>query len=123
MKLKDLRAKGAFVKTGLVTKTIDWTHTDEETGETVTDTFTVQVKRQSFGVLSRALAGGIEGAPAALISECIVLGDNEVLSPADAFNLHPDLATLLVRAVNEVNVPQGKADAKNSLPPMSSGTT
>lgn len=124
MKLKDLRAKGAFVKTGLVEKRIEWTdHVDEETGEPDPINFTVQIRRQSFGIVNRALSSGVDVAAATFISECVVFDGNEVLSPAEVFGLHPTLAQLLIQAINEVNRPRDKAEVKNLAPPTSSGTT
>lgn len=126
MKLQDLRAKGAFVKAGTVRKEVEWTHFDEESQEMVTDKFSVHVRRHSFGTISRAMANSSEdrSQTATLIAETIVFGDdaNEVMSPADAFQLDPGLATVLIKAINEVNGLSERVPAKNSQPSTSSGT-
>lgn len=126
MRLKELRAKGAFITAGPISKEIEWSHFDEAAQAVVTDKFTVHVRRHSFGTISRALANGEDRATAAsLIAESILLGDkaDEVLSPADAFNLDPGLATAFIKAINEVNGLAERVGAKNSPPLTNSGTT
>ena len=51
MNLKQLKAKGGIVDGQLVKKEISWTHLDSKTGKQVTDTFTLHIRRQSFGVI------------------------------------------------------------------------
>lgn len=122
MKLKELKAAGAFVEAAPVKKPIKWPHLDEN-GDPVTDEFTVLVKRQSFAVIEKLYAPG-EGEDEAavakrsrnakLISECVLLGEkgDEQIPYEDALNLEPNLAFALLNAVHEVNG-LGKAAAKN----------
>lgn len=106
MKLSDL--KGAVVSSELVEKEIVWTR--DVDGEEVTDTFTVFVKRPSFGDVERIFVGGDDKSrSAAMIAACIRMGDQgeEALTYDQAYQLTPSLAKLLSDAVREVT------DAKN----------
>lgn len=124
MKLKDLKAAGAFVEAAPVKKTIQWDRGQLDAEEKpVIDEFTVLVKRQSFGVIEKLYApaeGEDEVAVAKrsrnakLISECVLLGEqgDEQIPYEDALNLEPNLAFALLNAVHEVNG-IGKGAAKN----------
>lgn len=120
MNLKELKERGGFVSSALVKKEIVWKHA-AESGEEHTDTFTVFVRRQSFGSVERVFFGQADQSKAAtLISESLRLGDGkERLSYEDAFQLDPSLAALFIAAINEVN---GVGEQKNSPPPTNSGT-
>lgn len=122
MKLKDLKAAGAFVEAAPVKKSVTWVHLDEN-GDPITDEFTVLVKRQSFAVVEQLYSpaeGEDEAAlakrsrNAKLISECVLLGEkgDEQIPYEDALNLEPNLAFALLKVVHEVNG-LGKAEAKN----------
>lgn len=126
MDTKQLRAKGAFIATDMEPVEVSWTHADPESGEEMTDTFTVFVRRLSAGWLDRVFARTRVGGPgisrtAALISEGIGFGEGgaERLTYEEAFQLDFDLANELANAFNKVNT--GGA-VKKSLPPTSSGT-
>lgn len=114
MDLKQLKAKGAFVPKAPIPKEIEWTHTDPETGEEVTDKFTVHVKKQSFGSIERLFMGEDDRSKsAAFIAQCIRLGDGQdEMSYEDAYQLDAGLAAALVKAINEVNS-TGNAEPKN----------
>ncbi len=100
MKLAELKEKGGFVSADLVAKEVKWTRGDEEL------TFTIYVKRQSFGAMEKLFsAEGDQSKSAKFISECIFLGENgkERISYEDAYQLDPGLAAVFAQAVNEVN--------------------
>jgi hypothetical protein len=113
MKLKDLKKRGAFVQGGPVEKELRWKHLDPESGEEVEDVFTIAVKRQSFGDMERVVKVDPDDPErsrnAAMISESILLGDdeggefNERMSYAEAYSLAPGLARLFIDAILEVN--------------------
>jgi hypothetical protein len=109
MKLQDLKQKGAIVAPGLTPKEITWTRKDPVTNEELTDTFTVFVVRQSFGIISEIMRGdqANEGysKTAALIASCIRLGDDgtEVMEYDEAYQLQPSLAWEFLGVINEVN--------------------
>lgn len=113
MNLKELRERGGFVASAPVPKEVEWKHTDE-TGEQVTDKFTVYVVKQSFGDVERLYVGGGDRSKAAsFIEQCIRLGDGtERMSYDEAYQLDPGLAAVLVQAANEVNR-TSKAAPKN----------
>jgi hypothetical protein len=104
MNLRELKAKGGFIDATPVAKEVEWKHTDDS-GNEVTDKFTVHVVRLSFGDVERLFASGSDTSRAAtFIERCIRLGDGtERLSYDDAYALDPGLASVLVQAVNEVN--------------------
>jgi hypothetical protein len=108
MDLKQLRAKGAFVKAPPVPVEVTWVHEDEETKETMTDTFTVHVRRMSVGWLDRVLVPGpdpMRSRTATLITEGILFGEggNERMSYEEAYQLNFGLATALLEAFQKVN--------------------
>lgn len=111
MNLKQLKEKGGFVAALPVAKEITWKHQDES-GEEVTDVFTVHILKQSFGSIERLFIGPDDRSKsAAFIAECIRLGENgeEKMSYEDAYQLDPSLAGALVAAANEVNGTGNKA--------------
>lgn len=126
MNLEELKRRGAFVSAAPVPKEVSWTHVVD--GEEVTDTFTIHVRRRSYGSVERVLAASMSddgrSMSAAFIAESLLLGDDgsERISYEDAYQLDPSLAAVLVDAINEVNG-LGRAEPKNSQPPMNSGTS
>lgn len=116
MNLKQLKAKGGIVDGQPVKKEISWSHLDSKTGKDVTDTFTLHIRRQSFGVIERLFAQGEsdQSRNASYIAASVALGSagTEALSYDDAYSLEPSLGFLILNAVNEVNG-TGGASAKN----------
>lgn len=115
MNLKELKARGGFVSAVPVKRDVEWTHPDPDTGEEVTDKFSVFVKRQSFGAIERLFVGNDDQSKSAtFISECILLGEDgkDRMTYQDAYQLDPGLAAVLVKAINEVNKTD-QAKAKN----------
>lgn len=116
MDLKKLRDMGGIVPSAPVKTEVSWTHVAE--GGEVTDTFTVHIKKHSFGTIERLFA--VDGADpersraAVLISESVMLGDDgsERISYEDAFQLDAGLAKVLMDAISAVNGTGGAA-AKN----------
>lgn len=130
MHLKDLKNKGALVTGALVKKELTWTRVDPESGEELSDTFSVfVVKRMSISAYEMIMDKTANNdAMAAAISQCIRLGEEgeEKISFGDARKLDPSLAFLFAGAVNEVHAELKKAReerAGNSQPPTSSGTS
>ena len=119
MDVAALKARGGVIPAAPLPKEVEWTHADLETGEKITDKFTVHILRHSYGAMERMVLGeGDRSKGALLISNCVRFGDagEEVMSYEDAYQLDPGLAAVLMKAINEVNA------AKNSPPPMKSGT-
>lgn len=118
MDLAALKARGGVISAAPIPKEVEWTHHDPETGEKVTDKFTVHILRHAYGAMERMVTGdGDRSKGALLIANCVRFGaGDEVMSYEDAFQLDPGLAAVLMKAVNEVN------EVKNSPPPMKSGT-
>ncbi|MDD1022769.1 phage tail assembly chaperone family protein, TAC [Pseudomonas sp. TNT2022 ID1048] len=116
MNLKQLKAKGGIVDALPVKKQVSWTHLDSKTGKEVTDTLTLHVRRQSFGVIERLFAENDSelSRNARYIAASVALGadGSEALSYDDAYGLEPSLGFLILNAVNEVNGTGGAA-AKN----------
>lgn len=115
MNLADLRARGGFVPLAPVLKEVTWKHKDAETGEEVEDTFSVHIKRQSFGTIEAIWAGGEDRSKSAqYISHAVKIGEQgkDSISYEDAYQLSPGLAAVLMEAINEVNG-TGKAEPKN----------
>lgn len=105
MNLDDLRKKGGFVPLAPVKKEVVWTR-HNETGEEISDTFDVYIKRHSFGAIESIWTGDEDKSKsAAYISQSIRLGPGgkETLTYDDAYQLDPGLATVLITAINEVN--------------------
>lgn len=117
MDLAALKARGGVISAAPIPKEVEWTHTDLESGETVTDKFTVHVIRHAYGAIERmTLAANDKSKGALLISHCMRFGDGtEEMAYEDAVQLDPGLAAVFMRAINEVNEP------KNSRPKTKSG--
>lgn len=107
MNLKQLKAKGGIVDGQPIRKEVSWTHLDHRSGNEVTDTFTLHIRRQSFGVIERLFTQGesTHSRNASYLAACVTLGAQgmETLSYDDAYSLEPSLGFLLLNAVNEVN--------------------
>lgn len=124
MNLSELKAKGGIVAAAPIPKEVTWTRRNDA-GEEMSDTFTIFVKRQSFGSIETIWASGEDRSKsAAYISQSLRLGDKgkEQMSYDEAYQLDTSLATVFITAINEVNG-TGRAEPKNSQPPMKSGTT
>lgn len=113
MNLKQLKAKGGIVDAQLIRKEVSWTHLDSKSGKEVTDTFTLHIRRQSFGVIERLFAQGEteQSRNASYIAASVSLGaeGTEALSYDDAYSLEPSLGFLMLNAINEVNGTGGNA--------------
>lgn len=107
MNLAQLQAAGAFVEAAPVKTPVTWTR-QNATGEEVSDTFDVWVRRRSFGTMERvAMLGEDRSKSAKMLSECILLGEEqEALSYEQAYQLDPSLAFALVQAVKDVGAPK-----------------
>ena len=107
MNLAQLQAAGAFVEAAPVKTPVTWTR-QNATGEEVSDTFDVWVRRRSFGTLERvAMLGEDRSKSAKMLSECILLGEEqEAISYEQAYQLDPSLAFALVQAVKDVGAPK-----------------
>lgn len=107
MNLKQLKAKGGIVDGQPIKKEVSWTHLDQRSGKEVTDTFTLFIRRQSFGVIERLFTQGESehSRNASYLAACVSLGaqGTEALSYDDAYGLEPSLGFLMLNAVNEVN--------------------
>lgn len=114
MNLSELKAKGGIVASAPVPREVTWTRKNDA-GEEVTDTFTVFIKRQSFGSIETIWAGAEDRSKSATyISQSLRLGDKgkEQMSYDEAFQLDPSLATVFITAINEVNG-TGRTEPKN----------
>jgi hypothetical protein len=102
MNLKELRAKGAFVPSHPVKRTITWKPLE---GDELT--FDIHVKRLAFGDYERLFLSEQDDRSrmARALCETVKLGDDgkEELTYKDAYQLEPSLARVLLDAVNEVN--------------------
>jgi hypothetical protein len=141
MNLQELKARGGFVSSEPVKKSVTWKHETAD-GQEIDDKFYIYVVRQSFGSVEKLLTGiNDRSKTAAFISACVRFMANtdeakeyekkraddptmpvrldllESMSYEDAYQLEPSLAGALVVAINDVN-----GEQKNSLPPMNSGT-
>lgn len=123
MNLKELKAKGGLIPSALVPKEVTWKHVAADTGKEEEDTFTIYVRKHSFGTVERLFSGQDErNRSARYISESIMLGENgrDRLSFDDAFQLDTGLALIFIKAINDVNG-TGSDEPKNSLPLIESG--
>lgn len=117
MKLKDLQKKGGFVPQQPKAREVTWKRTGPD-GNEISDTFTVFVRRQSFGGMERVLSidpnDPDRSRTAQYIAASICLGDagEDTLSYADAYALEPSLAAVLLEAVNDANG-VARGDPKN----------
>lgn len=109
MDLKDLQAKGAFVKVPPIAKEITWRHKDDATGEEMVDTFIVHIRRMSVGWMERVFAKDKKGRDrstvAATLAEAVTLGETgQQKIPYDlAFDMNLGLAETMMNAFREVN--------------------
>lgn len=107
MNLTQLKAAGGIVVGGLVKKEVTWKRPHPKSGKEVSDTFTIHVRRQSFGVIESLFAPSEadQSRNAKYIAACVMLGPDgeEPISYEDAFNLDNSLGFLILSAVNEVN--------------------
>lgn len=104
MKLADLKAMGGFVPSAPVEREVTWKG----------NTFTVHVKRLSFGQVERLFLAEPDdrSRSARFLAETICLdGGKTPLAYKDAYELEPSLATELMAAVNAVN--ETAQDPKN----------
>lgn len=107
MNLAELKARGGFVSGALVKKEVSWTHMDPVSGDQITDTFTIHVRRLAYGDIERIFLGGEDGErsrSAAVIAARVLLGEkaDERLSYEEAFQLEPSLAAALTDAIAKV---------------------
>jgi hypothetical protein len=119
MDLKQLQDLGGFVPQAPVAKEVSWSRLSPE-GEDVTDTFTVQVRKLSAGMVEKLWAEAgkkpDQSYAARMIAATIRLGDDGMseLTYDEAFLLEPTLAeALLEQAVHSVNPLNRKRAAKN----------
>jgi hypothetical protein len=113
MKVSELRELGGFISAEPVERTVTWTRT--ENGEEKSDSFSVLIRRQSFGSIEKLLLAENDdrSRSARFLSESVLLGDGEErLTYEDAYRLAPSLAAVLIEAVAEVNG-TGRDTAKN----------
>lgn len=112
MDLAKLRETGGFVPLTPVAHEVTW----KPPGADESVTFTVHIRKLSFGAVEK-LWGGIEkdadkSRIASFISSTVLLGENgtEALTYQDAFQLEPTLATVFIEAVNAVNGISGASE-------------
>jgi len=112
MQFSDLMAAGAFVSETPVKKQVTWKH--EVDGKEVEHTFDIFVRKQSFGAIEVIYGNETDRSKMSkYIAHSICDEKGKAVIPYDkALQLDPELGTLFVKAVNEVNG-LGKADAKN----------
>jgi len=117
MNLDQLKQRGGVVPSAPIPHEVTWSHTTPE-GEQVDDTFTIHVRRRSYGEVERGLV--VDGDDpeksrgAALISQCVFFGEGgvESISYTDAYQLDPSLAAVLMKAIKDVNG-FGRTEPKN----------
>ena len=107
MDLNRLRELGGIVSSIPVKREVSWGHLTD-TGEEVTDTFTVHIRKHSCGTMERfhaARDAQDKSGPALIISESVLLGEDgaEPIPYDVAFQLDTRLARVLIDAINEVN--------------------
>lgn len=107
MDISRLREIGGIVPAAPVRREVSWTRR-AESGEEVTDTFTVFIRKHSCATVERisdARHDQDRSAVALILSESVRLGEDgsESLSYELALELDPQLARILVDAVNDVN--------------------
>lgn len=106
MNLSQLKSLGAVVATTYAEHQLAWT---TPAGEDVT--FSVKIRRPAYADVDFAQKSDAEGScpfNAAIISRCVMFGEDEFLTPADAAQLESGLFAVLVRAVYS----DGGLDAK-----------
>lgn len=115
MNLDELISRGAIVPSTPVPTEVTWPRSEEDGGDV---TFIVHIKRRSYGVMERVFKTDPENPDrsinAQFISESVLFGDggSEQMSYEQAFQLEPSLATVLMKAVREVNG-LGRTEPKN----------
>lgn len=105
MNLQDLIAKGGFVDAAPIKKEVEWTRPGPD-GVEVTDTFTIFVKKQSFGSIEVIYGNETDKSKMSkYISESVRLGDEgqDAIPYDQAMLLDPGLGAVFIKAVNEVN--------------------
>lgn len=115
MNIQDLMEKGGFVDPTPVKAEVVWLKKNKATGEIEEIKFDVHVKRQSWGSMEQLWSGDTEQSKTAkMISSAIVLGadQKESFTYEQAYSLDPDLATALLKAINQTNG-KTKEAAKN----------
>lgn len=113
MDLNKLRELGGIIPQTPVIKQVTWTPPAIDGVAQEEVTFTVRVKKLSFGLVERLLADRENRSNmASIISGSIILGDEgtESLTYDDAFQLETGLANSLITAISDVN---GTGVAKN----------
>lgn len=134
MDLKQLQEEGGFVSPTPVVKEVTWKDRTADDGSALPDvTFTIHVKKLSFGTIDQLFVSDDKDAErsrmSAYIAAAVGLGDDgkQRLSYEKAYQLKPGLARALMEAIGEVNetTSASGADAseKNSQPPTNSGAT
>lgn len=107
MNLEELKAKGGLVPQKPIPRAVTWTHTVD--GEEMTETFTIHVKRRSFGDVERAFLIDPKNEDmsrsAQFIADSIFLGEDgtEPLTYEIAYQLEPSLAKVFMAEIREVN--------------------
>jgi hypothetical protein len=108
MNLKELRERGGIVPSAPVKHEVTWTKTADD-GSPDPVTFTVYVRKHSFGTIERLFATDGKdperSRAAAFISESIMLGEDgsERITYEDAYQLDAGLAKVLMDAISAVN--------------------
>lgn len=119
-----LQERGGFVSAQPIKREVTWSHVTPQ-GEKVDDKFHIHVISRSAGVMNQIRRASKEGKDemALTISAFVRLGEagDESISYEEALQLDDGLQIVLVNAVSRHWA--GRADPKNSRPPMSSGTT
>jgi hypothetical protein len=116
MNLNDLIAAGAFVRPGLVKKSVEWKYRNDD-GEVVTCNFDVHVKQDQSAadfefIYARELDDDVRMAKR--VHRLVTLGETgEEKIPYDAaLTMKPELLIVLCRAINEVEQPGSVNDKK-----------
>jgi len=126
MKLSELRKRGAIIDRAPVPKEVTWKRIDAD-GVEQSDTFTIHVKKLSFGEIEKLFAEDpadpSRSVMANVIAQSIFLGDGGVerFSYQDAYQLEASLAKVFLAAFNDVN--GRRAGEPENPPKASSGTT
>lgn len=119
--LKELRAIGAVMPDKPVRKPIEFSITNDE-GVTTDHAWDIHVKKMSIGEYEELFLSGKDerSRTARVISAAITLGNDgkEVIDFQTAYKLHPNIATAMVAAFNEVNTSK-----KHSRPATGSSAT
>lgn len=100
MKIDDLKNSGAFLDAAPVLKPVTWTREDGEKFS-----FEVGIRRMSMGDWERVMVHDEDekSASARILSTVVVLDEGVRFTYAQAYQLAPSLAQVLLDAHNEVN--------------------